>query len=100
MMTTQSISKKHDRSVAITLLSSVIITLFLFYIDEGFYNFNWMTDLGNWFVFGFYISLIFGSQILVYTLLKNGKILNKNLSWSIVIGTTLALLLAFFVIFT
>jgi hypothetical protein len=30
------------------------LTLFLFYIDEGYYSFAWMSEPGAWFVFSLY----------------------------------------------
>lgn len=37
---------------------ATLLTLFLCYIDEGHYNFAWMSEPGIWFVFGLY-SLFF-----------------------------------------
>lgn len=34
------------------------LTLFLFYIDEGYYSFAWMSEPGAWFIFSLY-SLLF-----------------------------------------
>jgi hypothetical protein len=99
MIDAHSISNNADRSILIMFLSALVVTLFLFYIDEGFYNLNWMTDLGNWVAFGIYISLIFCSQFVVYQLFSWYKVSKRKLGWSIVMGTGLALLLAFFVIF-
>ncbi len=28
-------------------LNSFLVTQFLFFIDEGFYDFRWMKDIGN-----------------------------------------------------
>ena len=98
-MTTQSISKKDNKSLYFMLFAAGFITLFLFFIDEGFYNFNWMSDPGNWIAFVIYISLIFGSQFVVYWLFSQLKVSRRKLGWSIVMGTVIALLLAFFVIF-
>ena len=41
------------------LLSSLLITNFLFYIDEGYNDFRWMRDFGNWIVFVIYCSVLF-----------------------------------------
>jgi hypothetical protein len=38
---------------------SIIFTLFLFYIDEGYYNFDWMQSLENWIVFIPYVAVIY-----------------------------------------
>lgn len=47
------------------LLIAVVITLFLFYIDEGFYNFKWMLNIGNWIAFLIYVSVIYGAQLIL-----------------------------------
>ena len=41
------------------LLTSLLIVLFLFYIDEGYYNFTWMFQAGNWIVFFVYFIFTF-----------------------------------------
>ncbi|MFA5327835.1 MAG: hypothetical protein WC384_08605 [Prolixibacteraceae bacterium] len=58
-------SKSEATKFVIPLLTSIVITLFLFYIDEGFYNFNWMLNIGNWIVFLVYVSVIYGVQLLL-----------------------------------
>jgi hypothetical protein len=46
----------------IPLLASFILVGFLFFIDEGYYDFRWMKDPGAWFVFGLYSLGIFPLQ--------------------------------------
>jgi len=50
-------------AVLFPLLSSIIITLFLFYIDEGLYSFAWMKQAAAWIVFGIYTLIFFTLQI-------------------------------------
>lgn len=45
-------------------ITSVVITFFLFYIDEGYYNFKWMKDPGNWMALVIYVMLIWGIILL------------------------------------
>ncbi|HAQ21441.1 MAG TPA: hypothetical protein DCR40_19755 [Prolixibacteraceae bacterium] len=47
------------------LLIATVITLFLFYIDEGYHNFRWMLNVGNWIAFLFYVAVIYGVQLLL-----------------------------------
>jgi hypothetical protein len=47
------------------LLIALVITLFLIYIDEGFYNFKWMLNIGNWIAFLIYLAVIYGALLLV-----------------------------------
>ena len=50
--------------LTISISSALLISLMLFYIDEGYYDLRWMTDIGNWIVFVVYFSVI----ALIYTL--------------------------------
>ena len=47
------------------VLSAVLMTLFLCYIDEGYYDFRWMSSIGNWLVFFIYVAILFLAQELV-----------------------------------
>ena len=39
-----------------SLMVSFIVTMFLFFIDEGYYEFRWMKGLRNWVAFVVYIA--------------------------------------------
>lgn len=54
-MTNLNSLSRPDRHLAEGLLCSVIATLFLFFIDEGNYDFRWMASFGNWVVFLLYV---------------------------------------------
>ncbi len=49
-----------DKQVNIGFLITNFITQFLFFIDEGYNDFRWMKQPGNWLVYLIYISVIFG----------------------------------------
>lgn len=49
--------------------SAVLFTFFLFFIDEGYYNFKWMTNPGNWIMFVNYVSIFFSSQFIISQLI-------------------------------
>ncbi len=52
--------------------SSLLLTLFLFYIDEGYYSFAWARQPGAWFVLMVYLAAMLSGQLLFYkVLLKN-----------------------------
>lgn len=61
-MTSNLALQKQNISL-ILLINSTFITLFLFFIDEGYYNFNWMSNAGAWFVFLMYSLFLFFVQI-------------------------------------
>lgn len=39
-------------------LCAISITFILFFVDEGYYNFQWMQNIGNWVVFVVYVAAI------------------------------------------
>ncbi len=53
----------------IFLLTSAIVTTFLFYIDEGNNNFNWITNWGAWMIFMIYVLPLYFVQWLLFTFL-------------------------------
>ena len=44
-------------NLRLALIPTALMVLFLFYIDEGWYSFKWMLDLGNWLVFCIYMII-------------------------------------------
>lgn len=64
-MKSQSITNKSEsEKFLFPLLIAITITSILFYIDEGFYNFKWMLNIGNWIVFLMYIAAIYILQLI------------------------------------
>lgn len=47
------------------LVSAVLSTLFLFFIDEGYYSFEWMAEWGAWVVFFVFVFAITVVQVIV-----------------------------------
>jgi hypothetical protein len=47
-------------------LFSSALFIYLFYLDEGYYSFNWMLEPGAWLVFVFYAGLSVLSQWLIW----------------------------------
>jgi hypothetical protein len=82
------------------LFISLIITLYIFYIDEGKYNFNGILEFSNLFFCGVYVFMFFGIQKLIQiglgslTLTKNISLLLQSIVSAIVL---IALLIAFFI---
>jgi hypothetical protein len=65
MPLTQSLPAQRNHDVISPLISALIIVLFLFFIDEGYYDFRWMKDWGNWIVFGMYSLIFFPIQWII-----------------------------------
>lgn len=77
----------------ILLISAIIITNFLFFIDEGYYDFRWMSDAGNWIPFFIYLVVIFILQLVFSDIILkkyHGK--NKTIL-SILEGAVIGLIL-------
>jgi hypothetical protein len=78
-------------------LSAVGVTMFLFFIDEGYYNFNWMMNIGNWIAFLIYVTGLLTGQFLSNSLiLRKYKGEKKTLLTSIIgipLGTAMIILL-------
>ena len=49
----------------IAFLSALLIVLFMFFIDEGYYDFRWMLNWGNWIVFVIYLAIFFPVQWII-----------------------------------
>lgn len=65
-MKTQTIQPNAEtEKYILPLFVSIVITLFLCYIDEGYYNFKWILNLGNWVVFFVYVSVIYLAQLIL-----------------------------------
>lgn len=52
-------TSKAKNHTILLFASAVFITLMLFFIDEGFYHFEWMHSIGNWIIFSIYLAVIF-----------------------------------------
>ena len=65
MPITQTLPSSGKAELFPPFLSALIIVLFLFFIDEGYYNFNWMANWGNWIVFVMYMAIFFPIQWLI-----------------------------------
>lgn len=69
------------------LASSISITLYLAFIDEGNYSFEWIYDGGSWVALLLYTLVIYGTQFLLFGLiLKRIPIVGKILSIVVVLA--------------
>lgn len=74
-------------------IASLLVTFFLFFIDEGYYDFRWMKDPGNWLVFAFYVAFLFGGQLLVGGIFLAGYRGKYKTAISTVVGSMLGFIL-------
>jgi len=86
-------------STYLLIVSSLLITLLLSFIEEGNYNFQWIYDFGSWIAFFLYSIVFFFFQFLVFHIvLKKYQNAGKILL-SILIGTSIGLLFMLGIIF-
>lgn len=87
MAGTISRSKEKKSNLTILMISSFLITTFLFFIDEGNYNFDWSLDLFSWIVFFIYLVPILLFQVLISNLISKRVSKTLNSFLSVVIGS-------------
>jgi hypothetical protein len=95
-MTTATLPAKTKTNEALILLVSAIAIAFaLFFIDEGYYDFRWMKNPGNWIAFTAYVLMLFVGQLVVLKLFLRAYKGFGRLPISIVGGTVLVLTIVF-----
>ncbi len=82
-------------------MNAILVTTFLFYIDEGYYNFNWMKNPGSWLIFGIYSLALSFAQWMTYRLFGMLKFKNNiGLVLSLSVGVIFGLMFVVTVIFS
>lgn len=66
MSTTDSMPVQQKSDLFIPLISAFLIVMYFAYIDEGYYDFRWMADAGNWIAFAMYMAVFFAIQWSIY----------------------------------
>ena len=69
MNTTIPVQSPSPYSWLAPLASTLGILSFFFFIDEGYYDFRWMADPGNWLVFFIYFIILYPVQLGISELL-------------------------------
>jgi hypothetical protein len=80
------------------IIGAVAVTMFLFYIDEGYYDFRWMQQPGNWIAFIMYFLPMFVCQWLAaHFLFRRENIIDRTVkSFLIGVPVAIALVVGFF----
>ena len=92
------VAKSIHTKPIVYLISTFVVVNVLFFIDEGYNDFRWMTDVGNWIAFAIYFAVLFLAQFGLDRLLSAIKTPAK-VSISIVIGSMAGLLFLVFGVF-
>jgi len=69
----------HPSVFKIPLWISLLVTNVLFFIDEGYNDFRWMKDPGNWVVFVIYVVGIYAVLFTIAVLFTLGVRMTKQL---------------------
>ncbi len=86
----KSITSK-NKELYILGISSILITLFLFFIDEGNYDFNWTAEPFVWVIFLIYAVPIFLGQLLLSKVVLKKINQTRRIILSILIGTAIGM---------
>ncbi|MBX2964734.1 MAG: hypothetical protein KF845_01225 [Cyclobacteriaceae bacterium] len=78
-------SAKTDH-VKFYLAASVLVSGFLFFIDEGYFSFRWMLDLGSWIIFSVYVLALFMGQFLIHTCIPHRYSIKQKRVFALVLG--------------
>lgn len=80
--------KKHT---TIYLVMAALVTGFLFFIDEGYYSFQWMLDWGSWIIFLVYALSLHMSQYLTHVCIPGRYSLKHKRILACILGIPLGL---------
>jgi len=64
---TEIIDSQRERIWLLPITSAVIISVFLFYTDEGYNDFRWAGDIRNWVIFSLFVLGFFLGQAIIAT---------------------------------
>jgi len=94
-MVIQNIDQQKGQEIKFIFVSAFLLTQFLFFIDEGYYDFRWMAEPSNWIIFVIYFGLIVMGQLTIAKLTGRFKF-NLLKSWVIFFaGSGMMLWMAF-----
>ncbi|MCB9232534.1 MAG: hypothetical protein H6581_12765 [Bacteroidia bacterium] len=78
---------------SLLVVVAVLCTHFLFFIDEGWYDFRWMNQTGNWVAFFIYAGGLFLGEMAVNTLIPKSYVNPMRLVVVTLLGLPLGLTL-------
>lgn len=99
MKNIKTVSFHRIDNTTVYLFSSVLVTLFLFYIDEGYYSFRWMTNAGAWIIFLIYVSVFLLAQLGINAILS--KIISNRATrtLSLLVGILTGIIFLFLIFY-
>jgi cation transport ATPase len=94
-----SVSKSNESLSGLWIGAFLITNLFLF-VDEGYYDFRWMSNVGNWIAFALYLVMIFLVEYFFFKLIfrKTQGVMKSVYSVLSTIGVSVLFIIATFFI--
>lgn len=90
--------RKHG-DIIMYLSSSVIVTMFLFYIDEGYYSFQWMTSFGAWIVFLTYTFVFWFTRLGVDVFILKKLAFRIRRIFTLIFGLSIGMIFLIFIFY-
>lgn len=100
MVLTLKKDAREEKELRFVFGSAFILTMFLFFIDEGYYDFRWMMEGFNWIIFFIYFIMLSFSQILILKMTPRIPFSYKKMIGVFLIGSAFALWIAFTFVFS
>ena len=85
--------------LSIFFLFSLLLVGYLFYLDEGNYNFEWMKSAGAWLIYFAYVIVIFFGQAIISEKFIATSPTFSRVFWSILLGPFLGASFSAFLLF-
>lgn len=84
----------------VPILAAIAVVMFLFWIDEGYYDFRWMSSWGNWLMFLIYTGGLVLGELLANNVLSERYAGAKRTTMIIAIGIPLGIVIVLAGIFS
>jgi len=91
--TVSNLTSEKKNDIIVLLISSIVITSFLLFIDEGYYNFKWTTNIEGWIALFIYSMIFLSGQLLFSRLILRKYDGFVKMLISIIAGPLLILIL-------
>lgn len=87
MISEQTSNRHWLLQLLVHVVSSALPVMFFFYIDEGYFTFNWMSEPGAWIPFTFYTGIYLAVQFSLRATLPKRYSSWDRTFWASFIGT-------------
>lgn len=81
-------------STKVFLVYTLFLTMLMGFVDEGYYDFSWINNIGDWIALSVYFILIFGAIYLLHYIISKKMEELGSVFISIPFGTVLGFVAA------